>query len=712
MSAFVNRFIVILCFCPLVQLHGQSHRLDSILQAIQEHEPSDLRPLLVKYEAELRKIPKTDREKQAIKTISVLESAPNSERIIFALQQLGQFYQNLKMPAESIRFLQLAYQKAERSNSKLQMGLTLKQIALVYQNEQMLTESLTYIYQALRIFEEKKFNAKAIITLYEASLINYKASNYIGTLNDFSSAIELFNKLPRDSATTDIKFYMMSGWNTAGIANRALKKNKEGLAAFDEADKIAVELNNKFWKGLIAGNKGELLLQMGKREEAIVLIKQDMRVSMQVNQYSSAAIASCSLCETYTAMKDLKRAKNYLDTAIMMFSKMGYVSSVQRRLSLTMSNYYSASGDYENAFKALQKHLILKDSSFNQERLISLSQVKAQYELKKKQSEIELLSQRNEIQKEEIKNQGLLILASTLLIVLVGGFLFYVAFNNRKLKKKNAIIESQRSEIEAKNEELEVQSQVLQEQNLLVHTNVVELEERVKERTIDLQLSNQELDTFLYHASHDIRRPIATLLGLERVSRLSEGDASKHLFDCVAQTASDMDSMLSKLQMAYTINRPIEDFSWVSFHWIINEAATKFNEAFLHLKIDFIHEQKIQTPSLLSPSLLTIIFSNLIENAILFRKEKDNAFIRITSSQSDDLVIVTIEDNGIGIEKEYLEKVFDLYFRGTERSKGNGIGLYLVKKAVTILNGTIEVISQFEVGTTFKISFKLNKNRI
>jgi signal transduction histidine kinase len=246
-----------------------------------------------------------------------------------------------------------------------------------------------------------------------------------------------------------------------------------------------------------------------------------------------------------------------------------------------------------------------------------------------------------------------------------------------------------------------------------VKTNVVELEKRVKERTYDLQLSNLELDTFLYHASHDIRRPIATLLGLERVSRLTERDpTSKYLFDCVAKTAGDMDSMLSKLQMAYHINRPIDDFQWISLHWIINETAKKFNEEFHQGGIDFSHQQNGQIFGSFSPSLVMIIFSNLIENAIHFNEGRPNnrSFIRITSSQVDESVIITVEDNGMGIQNQYLGKIFELYFRGTERSKGNGIGLYLVRKAVSILNGEIEVSSQFEVGTTFRISFALNKN--
>jgi signal transduction histidine kinase len=106
-----------------------------------------------------------------------------------------------------------------------------------------------------------------------------------------------------------------------------------------------------------------------------------------------------------------------------------------------------------------------------------------------------------------------------------------------------------------------------------------------------------------------------------------------------------------------------------------------------------------------SPALLTIILTNLIENAINFRKTygREKSFVRVLLDSENGYIKLIIEDNGIGIIEQYLDKIFDLYFRANEQSKGNGLGLYLVKKAVSLLNGTIEVKSEIELGTTFTI---------
>jgi len=703
---------ILLCLLVGTKLMGQSDHLNGLLQTILDKDRSDLKPILVDYCKGLEALTNAEREKKALEAITKLEKAPDSEGIIFALQQLGEFYENHKLPTASIRFFQLAYKKAEKSNSRLQMGITLKHIAMVYRNQDMLTESLTYIYQALKIFEDRKVYTKAIITLYEASLINYKAANFEDAVNDFYSALELYQKLPPDSISKDLKFFIMGGWNTTGLSYKALNKTHEALEAYTHASQLAHNINNKFWQGLIDGNKGEVFRQMGQLDEAIQLINEDMKVSLEFDEFQSAALSSCTLCVIYSKKNDLGKAKSYLDTARILFNKLPPSSGTQGRFLVAASEYYSVAGDYKNAYQALLKNKTMTDSSISEERLLSLSRVKAKYELEKKQNEIQLLSQMNDLQSQQIKSQKILLFASLLIIVLIIGFLLYAGVSYRSLKKNNTTIAAQREEIELKNKELEAQSQILKKQNEWVQANNLNLEVKVKERTEQLQNTNEELDTFLYFASHDIRRPIATLLGLEQVSRLSdENPKTKYLFDNVAGTARAMDGMLSKLQMAHELNQPLIDRSWISLHGVINEAAKRFDSDFYRLKIDYTQTQSTLISCYASHNLLLIIFFNLIENAIHFRKAhgEEKSFIRISSHQDDQLVTVTVEDNGMGIESLYLEKIFEFHFRGTQKSKGNGLGLYLVKKAAFLLGGTISVTSEFGVGSIFTFRFPVSK---
>jgi signal transduction histidine kinase len=97
----------------------------------------------------------------------------------------------------------------------------------------------------------------------------------------------------------------------------------------------------------------------------------------------------------------------------------------------------------------------------------------------------------------------------------------------------------------------------------------------------------------------------------------------------------------------------------------------------------------------------------VIENSILFRKTQPGAlpFIDVNIIKQHDSIEIIIADNGIGVEERYQSQLFDLYFRASQASKGNGLGLYLVNKAVAKLKGSIELISDYGVGTT--ITMKL-----
>lgn len=704
--------ILIICFIAFrfcwsaTDVNAQSAPSDeAFLQSVQRSKPD-----FISYFAALEKLSNDQLKTKAIQLLTYFEQAPATENNIFALQRIGTFYGRKKMQAESLQFLQLAYKKAEQEGSKLQMGVSLQEMALIYQNEEMLTESLTYIYQALEIFEEKQLYGKALIATYEASIINYKASNFVGALNDFEVQKAHFAKLPKDSITYDILFFMMSGWNTSGLCYGELLREEEAFQAYDSAYRMAVELKNVFWQGLIQGNKGLLLLQMGKTEEGVALINTDFKVSVRFKAYGSASVAACTLSQAWADKGDLKKAKHYLDTAVILSQNEASSHAIRAKLLETSSHYHAAIGNYKKAFDDLTAYLANKDSIVLEEKVLSTSQVKAQYELKKKQNEVALLSQENALKNKQINDQRWLITASVVVILLSAAFLVYFFFNYKRVTQQKEIIRLQRDEIESKNVVLEAQSQLLQEQNQMVQSNVEELEERVQKRTSDLQTLNQELDTFLYHASHDIRRPISTLLGLERVSRFTNnGKDLQFLFESVVKTATEMDSMLGKLQMAYLLNRPVEDRSWIRPDWIIHQVTERYKDDLVSEGIDFQHAQRPDVTGYFSHSLLRVVLLNLIENAIRFQKKiGTHRFIRMATTQVENEVVITVQDNGIGIQPQYIDRIFEMYFRGSEQSKGNGIGLYLVKKALKLMNGSIRVESEFEVGTIFTVTIPID----
>ena len=90
---------------------------------------------------------------------------------------------------------------------------------------------------------------------------------------------------------------------------------------------------------------------------------------------------------------------------------------------------------------------------------------------------------------------------------------------------------------------------------------------------------------------------------------------------------------------------------------------------------------------------------------------KEFPFVDIVISEDSKKYTISIIDNGIGIDFDQQGKIFDMYYRASEQSNGSGLGLYIVKETVNNLGGSIEMISQPYVGTTFNIEFKREKSR-
>ena len=116
-------------------------------------------------------------------------------------------------------------------------------------------------------------------------------------------------------------------------------------------------------------------------------------------------------------------------------------------------------------------------------------------------------------------------------------------------------------------------------------------------------------------------------------------------------------------------------------------------------------------PVAIDKTRLQIVLFNLMSNAIQYRNPQiQNPYIRIDSKCFDDRLWLQIEDNGIGIDQLYQAKVFDMFYRASENSKGSGLGLYIVKEAVEKLSGTIVLHSVLGEGTQFTLELPIQRN--
>ena len=229
-----------------------------------------------------------------------------------------------------------------------------------------------------------------------------------------------------------------------------------------------------------------------------------------------------------------------------------------------------------------------------------------------------------------------------------------------------------------------------------------------KENLVELQRLNFELDNFVYHASHDIRSPLRSLMGLIDILKTENrpGEIRK-IIDMITGSINRLDKFVVDLLAMSRDNRLEEpDTVPINFMVEVNNSITNFHHVYTTKNLE-IRTKIIQWyPFYSDLTKIRIILNNLISNSIKYRKNLENefSFINITIETSEKEAEIIIEDNGEGIPKDKLQKIFDMFYRASENSEGSGLGMYIVKNVIKKLNAKIDVQSSEGKGTKFIIN--------
>lgn len=277
-----------------------------------------------------------------------------------------------------------------------------------------------------------------------------------------------------------------------------------------------------------------------------------------------------------------------------------------------------------------------------------------------------------------------------------------IARQNEEIKQQKADLEAAQREILKANEELK-----------LVNAN---LDDLVKKRTFalvntlnKLKDSKEELENFVYRASHDLKGPTARLLGLIQIFELIPED--KTALTHMKRVIQGLDKVVENFIYVHTLHKSPLSYKESSLADFIEEAFGELKQLPESQGIDLSYKIDRKDTVKLDFFLLKIIVKNILENAVYFHQEASNKdrFIQVEIFQQKDKLIIEIEDNGKGIEESIQNKVFQMFFRGAECSHGNGLGLYLVQKAVKKLEGSLTLSSSTQNSYThFSIEIPLS----
>ncbi len=238
------------------------------------------------------------------------------------------------------------------------------------------------------------------------------------------------------------------------------------------------------------------------------------------------------------------------------------------------------------------------------------------------------------------------------------------------------------------------------------------VEKTLREKNRQLEKTNQELDNFVYSTSHELRSPLMSVLGLLNLleSDIDDADRTTYL-SMIRESISRLDKIIHDI-IDYSRNSRMDVlYEKIDFNTLIQQAVEnhQYVEQFDKVKITTQVEDTV--PFLSDAKRIGVILNNFVSNCFNFHDfQQDNPVMDITVKTSADNVLIKVKDNGPGIPENHLERIYDMFYRGSEKSKGSGIGLYIVKEIVDKLKGNIQVNTKPDTGTTFIVELPNSEN--
>lgn len=232
----------------------------------------------------------------------------------------------------------------------------------------------------------------------------------------------------------------------------------------------------------------------------------------------------------------------------------------------------------------------------------------------------------------------------------------------------------------------------------------LELEARVqREKRVIIEAKNDELDSFFYRVSHDLKGPIASLQGLYGLVKADVTDpVALPYFEMYRSQVNRIHNIVMGLINLTQMKHLEASKEKIDFTSLVNECISSYGYLEIFKKIKFIIEIQDDIEFYSEWTIINTILQNLIENAIKYSSPVD-PYVKVLISQNENEVSIVVEDNGLGIDKDHQAKVFDMFYRANVRAKGSGLGLYILKRAVERLNGQINLKSKLNEGSVFTV---------
>jgi PAS domain S-box-containing protein len=226
-----------------------------------------------------------------------------------------------------------------------------------------------------------------------------------------------------------------------------------------------------------------------------------------------------------------------------------------------------------------------------------------------------------------------------------------------------------------------------------------------KNREIELLKSNKQLDQIIFKTIHDLKAPLMSAIGLVDIAERAPEKEREGYMKLIRKSLLSLDSLIEEMNDFFRNDKTAVQRERIDLRSLIetelSNLKTLMDESGIAIALEIHHDNEFYS----DPVRVRTVISNILSNAVkYYDPQKNQPFVNISVTINEDICIIKMKDNGIGIDPKYQEKIFDLFFRATDQSQGTGLGLFIVKDTVEKLKGKIEVKSEVGRGTEFTIN--------
>lgn len=434
----------------------------------------------------------------------------------------------------------------------------------------------------------------------------------------------------------------------------------------------------------IYNNLGEIYFHQKEYDQALAYYNKAATLEPTKTNNYGRTYTLIGLAHVYYATHKEDAAIAALEESLVISLKNLYRDKTREAFGL-LYQIYESRGEYKRAFDFYRQFVTYRDSVFN----ASLTQY---IENQNISLENETLRRETELKDARLRQQRLILWMIALAAILTIPLVFSLLYSYRLRTRANNLLRNYNNDLQLK------------------------VTERTKELTktnIELARHTNQLEEYQFITAHNLRGPVASILGLLNIVNSSsfQWPRDKEVLDKLTQASTNLDNIVHDLNSVLSVKR-VGSSRYEQV--ILSKRVLRIKSTLKDLIIDSgttFKEDYSQVDSISTiPMYMESILYHLIANAIKFRSPNRKLVVTIKTFSSDNQVAIHISDNGLGIDLPMArEKLYGLYQRFHTHVEGRGLGLYLVKAQVDALNGSIEIESTPNEGTTFRVRFpKIN----